>query len=109
MGQKFYADPRTAHRWNNGAVGYRPTPGPFDTLGPYAKVRHCPIDGMEGLRLTAYATGYSDTYFSIPACTRYRGQYIAGFFAIRADGIVFVPSYQYSARFIPRDRLKDAA
>jgi hypothetical protein len=100
MGQKFYADPRSAHRWPNGAVGFRPTPpgASFDVLGPYARVTDCPIDGFPGLRLTAYATGHADSYFSVPACTRYRGHHIGGFFTVRDDGVVFVPFDRYRAR-----------
>lgn len=89
MGQKFYASPSDIFIWTNGAVGHRPG-GPFDCLGPYAKVRNCPIDDTR-LRLTCYATGYADTYFSVPACTRYRGRHIRGFFTVGDDGIKFVP------------------
>lgn len=73
--QKFIA--RERYEFANGAVGWRPG-GPMDCLGPYAKVQNCPIVGT-GLRRTVYATGYANTYFSVPACTRYRGRYIAGY------------------------------
>lgn len=89
MGQKFYASPRDTFTCPNGAIGYRPG-GSFDCLGPYAKVKNCPIEGTD-LRLTAYATDYADTYFSVPAYTRRKGQRISGFFIHREDGIVFVP------------------
>ena len=82
--QKFYANPRDSFTWPNGAVGYR-SGGSFDCLGPYAKVRDCPIAGTTR-RATCYATGYADTYFSIPAATRIRGRYVAGYFAIDSDG-----------------------
>lgn len=88
MPQRFYASNDTM-TWPNGAVGHRPG-GPFDCLGPYAKVRNCPIEGTE-LRLTAYATAHPDTFFSVPAATRRRGRYIGGFFTQRDDGVVFVP------------------
>ncbi|CAB4158669.1 hypothetical protein UFOVP707_18 [uncultured Caudovirales phage] len=88
MPQRFYASSDTM-TWPNGAVGHRPG-GPFDCLGPYAKVRNCPIEGTE-LRLTAYATGHADTFFSVPAATRRRGRYIGGFLTERDDGVVFVP------------------
>ena len=39
-----------------------------------------------GYRLTCYATGHADTYFSVPACTRIRGKYVRGFFATDSDG-----------------------
>jgi len=71
----------------NGSIGWAPG-GWADCLGPYAKVQNCPIDGT-GLRLTAYATGYADSYFSIPAVTRYRGQRIKGFFTGTEDGPIF--------------------
>lgn len=89
MGQRFYADPHYTFEWPNGAVGYRRSGGAFDCLGPYAKVKNCPIEGTD-LRLTCYATGYADTYFSIPACTRHRGRYVKGFFTQRDEGVVFV-------------------
>jgi hypothetical protein len=63
----------------------------MDCLGPYAKVQNCPIKGTS-LRLTAYATGTADTFFSVPACTRYRGKHVGGFFSTDQDGgIVFHP------------------
>lgn len=95
--QKFKA--RERFEFVNGAIGWRPG-GPFDSLGPYAKVQNCPIDGTT-VRRTVYATGYADSYFSVPACTRYRGRYIGGFFELEGDGPVFVPSSKY------RDRLED--
>ena len=90
MGQKFYAHPTDTMTWPNGAIGHRSgVPHSFDCLGPYAKVRNCPIDDT-GKRLTCYATGYADTYFSIPACTRYRGKHIRGCFTHDGDnGVVF--------------------
>lgn len=83
--QKFYASPVDTFAWPNGAIGHRPG-GPFDCLGPFAKVVNCPIAGTD-LRLTCYATGYADTYFSIPACTRYKGQYVSGYFT-QNDGCI---------------------
>lgn len=74
--------------FENGAIGWAPG-GPMDCLGPYAKVQNCPlyIDSRTdaGLRRTAYATGHADTYFSVPAVTRYKGRRIVGFFTY-ADG-----------------------
>lgn len=95
MGQVFIA--RERFDFPNGAIGWRPG-GPFDCVGPYAKVQNCPIDGTN-LRLTCYATGYADTYFSIPACTRYMGRYIGGFFTATDDGgVCFVPKTRYRER-----------
>lgn len=89
-GQKFYASKDT-FTWPNGAIGHRPG-GPFDCLGPYAIVRNCPL-GNTDYTVTAYATGYADTYFSIPAVCTVRGKRIRGFFSIddQAGGIRFNP------------------
>lgn len=97
MGQKFYAHPTDTFTFPNGAIGHRTGAGSFDCLGPYAKVRKCPIEGTQ-IVLTAYATGYADTMFSIPAMTRYKGQYIGGFFTLDDGAILFRP---YD-RFLPR-------
>jgi len=85
--QKFYASKTDTFIGKNGAIGHRPG-GSFDCLGPYAKVSNCPIAGTD-IRRTAYATAYSDTFFSVPACTRYKGKYIKGYFSNDDDGIVF--------------------
>lgn len=87
MTQVFYASPTNTFTWPNGAIGYRPG-GSFDCLGPYAKVKNCPIAGTD-LRLTCYATTYADTWFSVPACTRYKGKYVKGFFSHDGDNVVF--------------------
>lgn len=87
MGQRFYADPRHSFTWPNGAIGYR-SGMPMDCLGPYAKVSNCPINGT-AVRLTCYATGYADTAFSVPACTRYKGKHIRGYFALDDGAIAF--------------------
>jgi hypothetical protein len=76
--QKFHAS-RDSLTWPNGAVGFRPG-GSFDCLGPFARVRNCPIEGT-ALRLTCYATGYADTAFSVPAATKTRGRYVSGYFS----------------------------
>jgi hypothetical protein len=91
--QKFAA--RESFTWPNGAIGWRPG-GPFDCVGPYAKVENCPIDGTS-LRVTAYATGYPDTFFSVPAACMVRGRRVSGFFTHEdsqggADaGCIFIP------------------
>jgi len=59
---------REPFRFSNGAIGWRPG-GPMDCVRPFAKVQHCPTEGTD-LKRTCYATGYADTAFSIPACTR---------------------------------------
>lgn len=91
--QKFVA--RESHAFSNGAIGWRPG-GPYDCLGPYAKVQNCPINGTD-LRRTCYATGYADSYFSIPACTRVRGKYVGGYLTCDGDGGV---------QFVPYDRFR---
>lgn len=100
--QKFYSSKTDTFTSPNGAVGYR-SGGPMDCLGPYAKVQNCPIDGTD-LRLTAYATGYADTAFSIPACTRYRGQYVGGYFTSDEKGTKFMPYDRFKSRLtVPVD------
>jgi hypothetical protein len=88
MVQKFIA--RERFEFANGAVGWRPG-GPFDCLGPYAKVENCPImvGDVEVGRRTAYASGYGDTFFSIPANTRWKGKYIVGYFTAEDGGCQF--------------------
>lgn len=100
MPQKFYADKKNPQTWNNGAIGYGPS-SPYDCLGPFAVVYHCPIPINERLTIkrTCYATGYADTFFSIPACTRYKGKYIGGYLTMADDG----PEFRVYDRF--KDRL----
>lgn len=86
-GQKFYASPSDTFTWPNGAVGHRPG-GSFDCLGPYAKVKNCPIAGTS-LRLTCYASGYAETHFSVPAVTEHKGKRVVGYFSTDEDGIYF--------------------
>lgn len=93
MSQRFYANPQTRRVAPNGAISYGPGDS-FDCVGPWAKVSNCPIDETD-LRLTCYATGYADTFFSIPACTRYRGQYVSGFFTNGDEGPQFCPYMRY--------------
>jgi len=95
--QRFYAHPTDTFTFPNGAVGHRTGAGAFDCLGPYAKVRNCPIKGTT-LRLTCYATGYADTMFSIPACTNHKNKYIGGFLTSGDDGVEFVPYKKYDER-----------
>jgi hypothetical protein len=92
MAQKFYAHPSHFLLHPNGAVGHYSTKfNPCDPLGPYAKVRNCPviIGGKEVARLTCYATGYADSAFSIPANTHHRGKYIKGYFTSGEGGVEF--------------------
>lgn len=92
-GQRFRAtEPCT---FSNGAIGWRPG-GPFDCLGPYAKVENCPIHNTD-LRRTCYATAYADTFFSVPARTQIFGVDVRGYLTSDHDGaITFVP-YRPSA------------
>ena len=89
MGQQFYAHPTNTFKFPNGAIGHR-TGATFDCLGPYAKVSNCPIAGTDR-RMTCYATGYADTYFSVPACTRINGRHIRGYFSLDDGNITFNP------------------
>jgi hypothetical protein len=95
--QKFYANPSTEFVHPNGAIAYGPG-GPFDVLGRYSKIKNCPVAGT-GLRLTAYARNYADTHFSIPACARYKGKYIGGYFTNTEQGVEFRPMEKYLERF----------
>ena len=85
--QKFAAN--EPYEFANGAIGWRPG-GPMDCLGPYAKVENCPVAGTS-LRRTVYATGYADTFFSVPACCRVRGKRITGYLTQTSGAIEFVP------------------
>jgi hypothetical protein len=87
--QRFVA--REPFHFDNGAIGWRPG-GPFDCLGPYAKVQNCPIRDTN-LRRTCYATGYSDSYWSVPAACKVRGFTIRGYLSFgTAEGhIEFTP------------------
>ena len=87
MGQKFRSCERRL--FNNGAIGWAPG-GPMDCLGPYAKVENCPVEGSSR-RYTCYATGYADSFFSLPACTRIRGKHVRGYFTMEDGGCIFIP------------------
>lgn len=87
MSQKFIA--REKFEFNNGAIGWRPG-GPFDCIGPFAKVQNCPVRGIDK-RYTCYASGYADTPFSVPATTRIKGKHITGFFVAEDGGVEFIP------------------
>ena len=93
MSQKFIA--REKFEFSNGAIGWRPG-GPFDCLGPYAKVQNCPVRGIDK-RYTCYASGYANTVFSVPATTRIKGKHIGGFFVMDDGGVEFVPYDRYLA------------
>jgi hypothetical protein len=67
-----------------------------------AKIGNCPID-KSALRRTVYITGEARDYFSIPACTRIRGKYIAGFVMQEGDALVFCPMNRH------KDRIPDYA
>lgn len=103
MTQRFYASPVDTFTFPNGAIGYRPG-GPFDCLGPFAKVKNCPIrvegfdDYPEDYRLTCYATGYADAYWTVPACTRVRGKYIKGYFSLENGAVIFNPLTRLPSR-----------
>ena len=89
--QKFYASETDTLTHPNGAIGHR-SGVTFDCLGPYAKVRNCPIMLGEvdtGLRRTCYAASYPDTAFSIPACMQYKGKRVRGYFTNNEGGTIF--------------------
>lgn len=88
--QRFFAHPYATFAFSNGAIGHRSVLGALDHLGPYAKVRNCPVDG-EPRRYTCYAQKYPDTHFTIPAATRIRGKIVKGFFYQKDGAIAFCP------------------
>ena len=98
MGQVFIA--REKFEFKNGAIGWRPG-GVIDCLGPYAKVNNCPIviDGKEVCRLTCYASGYADTFFSVPATTRKNGKRVVGYFSVNGGDVEFRVCNQYKHIF----------
>ena len=88
-GQRFRAS--EPYEFSNGATGWRPG-GPFDCLGPFAKVERCPVAGTEPeLYRTVYATGYADTYFSVPARCQIKGMLVRGFLTVDDDAVMFHP------------------
>lgn len=103
MSQHFRAD--TTFTFPNGAIGWRLS-GPFDCLGPFAKVENCPIKGTIGpIRRTAYATNYADSYFSVPANTRYHGRYIKGFFSQDSDGGIWFHPMDTHKHLLPMEEV----
>ena len=80
----------------NGAIGWAPG-GPFDVLGPYAKVEQCPIDGTD-IKRTCYATGLARDAFSVPARTRYRGKHIGGCLTVEDGACLFIPYSRFLRR-----------
>ena len=59
-----------------------------------ALVRNCPWESLQGnVRVTAYAQGEPDTYFSIPAKCRYAGKIVTGYITGGDDGLVFRHCY----------------
>ena len=80
-------NPDDTFTWPNGAIGHR-SGLPFDLIGPFGKVLNCPIAGTR-LRRAVYATAVADTFFSIPAATRVRGQRIKGYLTTSEEGVEF--------------------
>jgi hypothetical protein len=60
-----------------------------------AKIENCRLENLEGEpRRTVYITGEADTFFSIPAATRYLGKYVKGYVTGDEDGnLVFRHCY----------------
>lgn len=82
--QKFRADKRGEPR-ENGAVEWFAVWMGGPTL---SKVDHCPCE--DGKTRTVYITGQPCTWFSVPAATRVRGQYVSGFVTYDDAGPKFV-------------------
>ena len=70
---RFYYDRENKRVHPNGAVSYY-TPMPFAAI---ARVENCPCG--DGVRRLVTATGYADTWFSVPASTRVKGKHVAGY------------------------------
>lgn len=132
--QRFHAS--EPFRFSNGATGWRPG-GPFDCLGPYAKVQACPVSFLEwcpypgrenephgepgcgtwrtvntALRLTCYAQGYADSFFSVPAAARFQGRRIRGYFThaeTGSDAVVFMACTADVPHLVPvkRERIRE--
>lgn len=96
MSQRFIA--REKYEFVNGAIGWRPG-GPMDCLGPYVKVQNCPVEGLTK-RYTCYASGYADTFFSVPANTCINGCTIRGFFTAENDECIFHPLHSELEKII---------
>ena len=73
----------------------------MDCIGPYAKIENCQIYGTD-IRVTAYASGYPDTFFSVPARCSYKRKYIGGYFMARDEGPVFVAYNRFANRLSVR-------
>lgn len=70
---RFWFNKDDSTSYPDGSVVYR-THGPFSTV---ARVANCLCE--DGKRRTVYATGYGDTFFSIPAEVRVTGRWVSGF------------------------------
>lgn len=79
----------------NGAIPYRV--GPWQVL---SKIANCPVICDREVRVTVYATGHADTYFSIPACCKVRGKYIGGYITGTETGHVFHPYDRFKDRLV---------
>lgn len=52
-----------------------------------ARVNNCRWESLANEpRITAYATGHADTYFSIPAVCSYKGRRVVGYLTGDGDG-----------------------
>lgn len=81
----------------NQAIGHYDCP-PFNLVGPMARVTNCPIDGTD-VRLTCNAVAVADTFFSIPAATRYMGHHVGGYITSDEQGPRFCPMNKYKPLF----------
>lgn len=64
-----------------------------------AKVQNCPCE--DGKPRTVYITGQPDTYFSIPAATRVKGRYVAGYVTSDENGMRFECMDRHRDRMFP--------
>jgi len=92
--QKYRADKAT--KQSDGAVLWHAHWLGGPTL---AKIQNCRIHGT-ALRRAVYITGEPNTWFSIPAATRVKGQHVAGYVTTDNDGC-----YLFHAMDRHKDRL----
>jgi hypothetical protein len=69
-----------------------------------SKINKCRIDGLGDKRLTVYITGEdADLWFSVPASTRYRGQYVRGYVTSDDAGYIFHARDNHKSRLVSSD------
>jgi hypothetical protein len=87
--QKYRAD--YSELQNDGAIRHFANWMGGPTL---SKITNCNWESLEtNARVTVYATGEADTYFSIPAVARYKSKRIRGYITAEDGNYVFRHTY----------------